>query len=222
MGIMAWPFLIGCNRFLGYQVVMAPQILVENSLSYLLTQASGGPDSPPLSATFCEIRGTEIGTISVIFRVIRPQAKDYELEGFDLRDKVGRPIRLIEGMVIIGSYREIDDITLTQEDFLFVHQHVKDAYRAFWEATNNFPEWTSQPFELTAKTNVDEQITLKTKTPLETEQVSGVQRSSKRTRTPQESSGNTQDLPPNGKRRRALILTAGSIGVAACSGAGIT
>jgi outer membrane protein assembly factor BamB len=161
MNVIAWPFLIGRNKTLGYQVVVSPDFLSKNALSYLLPQVAGGDDSPDGHATLREIHGTQIGDISVIFRIIRPRAQDYGLRGTDLlRDRDGRPIRLIEGIVIKGEWKETNNVVLLQEYFQNVHNQLKEAFRIFWKATQEFPERVSQPFDLVAPVNAHKPIIL--------------------------------------------------------------
>ncbi len=168
MSIAAWPFLVGRNRTLGYQVVVSPQFLSVSALSYLLTQIAGGDESPPAGATAREIHIRGAGKISVIFRVVKPQAQEYDVGDTDvLRDAGGRPIRLIEGFVVQGGIKQLKKIILTQEDLQMVHDQVKEAYRAFWSADEIVSEWASMPFDLKTPTSADDQITLQVETPLE-------------------------------------------------------
>jgi len=168
MNTRVWPFLVGRNRTLGYQVIVSPRFLAENDHSRLLAYAAGGNDSTPGNATIREVLGSEIGTITVIFRVVRAQAQEYDIEGNDvLEDEGGRPIRLMEGVVVQGGIEQIKNIVLTQEDFQIVHEQVKKAYQVFWATNESFSEWTSQPLALKAPVNAADQVTLKEEAPLE-------------------------------------------------------
>jgi hypothetical protein len=166
MSVKGWPFLVGRNKALPYQVIVSPQFLSEQALSYVLEHAVIKKDNPPDSATLRKIHGTSAGNISVIFRTFRPHALDVGLEGTGpLTDKSGRVIPLVEGLVV----RDIDqteEIILTQEDLQTAHNEVMKAYRAFWEEDKHFPERVSQPFDLHSSTNALDRVTLNDFPPL--------------------------------------------------------
>src|SRR5256885_1910542 len=111
MSVTAWPFLVGRTRNQGYQVVVSPSFLPEHSLTYILAQAAGGRDTPPGHVVYREIHGTKIGTISIIFCVIRAQKKDYDIDrDGGIKDISGRDILLIEGIVIKGKIKNSRNI----------------------------------------------------------------------------------------------------------------
>ncbi len=177
MSTAAWPFLVGRNQTLGYQVVVSPQFMSEMAASYILAQVTGGDESPPGSVMAREIRIRGVGKISVIFRVVRPQAEEYDVGGTDvLRDVGGRPIRLFEGLVVQNGLEQIKEITLTEEDLQMAHDQVKEAYRLFWSADESFTERESVPFNLKAPASAHDQLLLKVDNPLEVSRPSGAGR----------------------------------------------
>lgn len=146
MTITAWPFLIGRNTNLGYQTIVCPAFIAEAGLSQFLAETAGGEESAPFSATSRAILGSPVGTFRLIFRVIKARAGDFDLTGDELlRDRSGRSIRLIEGIVIPG-FEKIP--TITSHDLQVAHDLVKDAYRKFWLTEKMFPEQASLPFSL--------------------------------------------------------------------------
>jgi hypothetical protein len=168
MILEAWPFLIGRNKTLDYQPVISPHFLSENRLSFLLAQAASGVESGPDSATYREIHGTKVGDLSLIFRVIQPKAGDYSLGGDEiLVDEGSRPIRLIEGIVILGRLNRTTDFFITRSDLQTAHELVKTAYHEFWlTQVGYFDERVSQPFSLGQASDSEKAVKLAFEKPL--------------------------------------------------------
>lgn len=165
MKIEAWPFLVGRNRNLGYQTIVSPQFLSERGLSMLLAEAAGGDDSGPDDAIYREVRGSQVGDLSLIFRVVRAKAQDYDIGGDEaLKDQGGRPIRLIEGFVV---RERANRIKVTHGDLQTAHNLVKEAYRKFWDADDTFKEVASLPIDLSTESHSSEQVQLIREKPLE-------------------------------------------------------
>src|SRR5437660_3201509 len=164
MEIEAWPFLVGRNRNLGYMPIVSPPFLSERGLSMLLAEAAGGDESGPGDATYRESRGSEGGDISLIFRVVRAKARDYDLGGDEaLKDRGGRSIRLIEGFVVRGRKKTLQ---ITHGDLQMAHNLVKEAYRKFWDADDTFKEIASLPVSLPTESYSGEQVQLVREKPL--------------------------------------------------------
>src|SRR5947207_2819745 len=103
MSIKAWPFLISRNRVFDYRPIVVPQPLLEKKTSTLLAEVAGGSLSAPDTATYREVRSRLIGSMSLVFRVVRAEQHHVGLSGSKpLKDEVGRPINLIEGLVLEG------------------------------------------------------------------------------------------------------------------------
>jgi hypothetical protein len=165
MKIEAWPFLVGRNRTLGYQTIVSPQFLSEEGLSMLLAEAAGGDESGPENAIYREILRSKGEDFSLIFRVVRAKARDYELGGDEaLKDRGGRSIRLIEGFVVRGRKRTLQ---VTYSDLQTVHNLVKEAYRKFWDANDTFKEIASRPVSLPTENHSSEQVQLIKEKPLD-------------------------------------------------------
>ena len=162
-----WPFLVGRNRTQGYRTIVSPQILLEKGTSPLLAEAVGGDDSTPGSATYREIPDSPIGDISLVFRIVRATGQEFNIaDSGTLKDEGGRPIRLIEGFVLRGRGKAMDNFVVTRKDFLAAHNAVKDAYRDFWYTTDKaFPEKTSQSFTLAPEGPDNESFLLNTMVP---------------------------------------------------------
>lgn len=166
MTIQAWPFLVGRNKNLDYQTIVSPQFLTERGLSILLAEAAGGDENGPDEAYYREIHSSEVGDLSLIFRVIRAKAADYDLGGSEiLRDKVGRPIRLIEGFVVQGGARKMKEEVIMPDTFEVAHNMVKGAYRKFWHEEDSFVERSSLPFRLPVGSYTARPVELKVQEP---------------------------------------------------------
>lgn len=137
MTIQAYPFLVSRNRSLDYRTVVAPSVFINEGISNLLARAAGGNLTLPGYAIRREIRGTTLGDFTLVFHVIEANQKDIypDTEDEALIDPFGREIVFIEGVVFKGSP---DEIIVTKELFDFIHKHVLDSYRSFWEDTNLF------------------------------------------------------------------------------------
>jgi len=137
MNTEAWPFLITRNKVFDYRTVIAPQFMVGRSVSSLLAKATKGDPTSADCAVYREVHGSPLGDISLIFRIVQASNHHLGLEGSDLlRDQFGRPINLIEGLVVKGR---ASDLIITYGDLTSAHRRMEDAYRAFWDETVHTP-----------------------------------------------------------------------------------
>lgn len=166
MSIKAWPFLISRNRVFDYRPIVVPQPLIEKEASTLLVEIAGGSLSAPNTATYREVRSSLIGNMGFVFRVVRAEQGHVGLSGSDpLRDEVGRPINLIEGLVLEGITR---GVVITKEDFRAAHEAIEAAYREFWQDTKHTPAMKpSHYFYLSGQNRAGECVILKEEPPLD-------------------------------------------------------
>ena len=139
--IEAWPFLVSRNRKFGYRTVVAPQFLYDQNLSGILAETAGGDVTERGHANYREIQGPGFGQITLIFRVVRARENHIGLDSnVELVDQHGRPIDLIEGIVLKGKAWEP---AVTNNDLQHAHEQIEEAYREFWNNTISLP--TVQP-----------------------------------------------------------------------------
>ena len=101
MPAQAWPYVVARGRLSGYQAIAGPGFLTDAGLTYLLEYASGGEAGEPDAATVCEVIGTTLQPLSVVYRVVVARAGRYGLgDDSPLRDQAGRLIRVFEGLVL--------------------------------------------------------------------------------------------------------------------------
>src|SRR6266567_130945 len=153
MIIQGWPFLVSCNKEFGYKTVVSPRFLCDAQISHLLALAAGGELTEVAKAKYCEVRNSKVGNFALIFRIIRAEKSYIGLNESDLlRDSYGRPINLIEGIVIegVGEEGSMAGIKVTKRYLDRVHQQMKEAYHKFWSETVNIPAVEpSEPFDQT-------------------------------------------------------------------------
>jgi tetratricopeptide (TPR) repeat protein len=137
MSIDAWPFLVSRNRTFGYRTVVAPQFLHEQGAPNILMELAGGDVCSEEYAYYREIYGLKAAELTLIFCVFR--AKEYHI-GLEseksLVDEHGRPIDLIEGIVLRGI---VSDILVTIGDLRDINDKIRKAYKEFWGETTKLP-----------------------------------------------------------------------------------
>jgi WD40 repeat protein len=141
--IQTWRFLVSRNQFLDYRTVVAPDFMCQANISSLLAKAAEGDPMNDDSAYCREIRGSKVGDLTIIYRVIEAQAKDIdpEIDGA-LKDSFGREIFWIEGIVVKGINAPI---SVTLEYLELNHQDLINDYRDFWEWLSPQPSISSLP-----------------------------------------------------------------------------
>lgn len=206
MNMRAWPFLVSRNRNVDYTTVVAPQFMVNQGITNLLADAAGGKVDEANRGKYREIRGSKVGDLTLVFHVIQAEKRHVGLEGDEpLRDQSGRPIRLIEGIVLRGL---MPGIEVSNSDIQVAHEMVKGAYKEFWNSTSSiFTEKSSQSFYLQTDNQVGEHLKLQIEQPF------AISQREKELLPPGKSDSNK---PP----RRGLIITLGITGIAVASGAG--
>lgn len=130
----AWPFLIGRAEHAGYRTVAAPDFLTGARELGALTRASATVDLPEGAASARELRGLAGGPLTIVYRSFHPRGSDFGIPGEEmLTDRVGRPIRITEGLVLRHSLEEAGRPKVTRADLDRAHARVADAYRDFWQ-----------------------------------------------------------------------------------------
>ena len=123
-----WPFLVARGRRVGYRVVLAPDFLVRNRQHHLLAEHVGAGPAGPDGRSVVELPTTGFGPVVVTYR--EEQAAAAELlpgsERDTLRDRHGRPLELLYGVVTAGRPEPVDDRDLAEARHAAI-----EAYRRF-------------------------------------------------------------------------------------------
>jgi hypothetical protein len=144
---LAWPFLISRGRDTGYRTIVAPDFLCNLGRRGLLLEVAGGDIREGDVATYRAIlgQGTNVGDLSVVYRTIPARGTDIDIEGDLLRDRQGRRIALVEGVVLRGRQPAVD---VRSGDLERTHHAVIAAFRSFWQNERSFDVVPSTPLEI--------------------------------------------------------------------------
>ncbi len=118
----AWPFLVSRSERLGYQVIVAPDFMLEAGCAGLLEDRTvGEADGAPIHR-FLPDSGA--GPLTLVYRI-----RHAELEGEPVTDAFNRPIESTEGLVVKGHLPgdAIGTVQLRE-----IQSGLADAYRRFW------------------------------------------------------------------------------------------
>ncbi len=150
MSYPAWPFLVGCSKRFDYRTVVAPDFLCDAHQPALLSNTVRGDLTGPHRAFLYQFNinrpitldGITTHSIILIYRVVEARSEYIGLEGNDvLRDKVGRPIYLVEGLVLLEQWPSSSQRPIvSKEDLDTLHELMQRDYQAFWNETpSNIP-----------------------------------------------------------------------------------
>ena len=154
-----WPFLVSCNKYLEYRTIVAPSFMCEARISSILAKAVEGDLTEPGTALYREINNSNVGNLTLIFRILEATASDIGTEGNEvLKDSFGRAIYLIEGIVFIDL---ITNSVVTEENFKLLHKQLMNYYRNFWNCTTTNPAIHSEPFDLQVDSSLAESLKYK-------------------------------------------------------------
>lgn len=137
MNELGWPFLVGCNRQLDYRAIVAPERLVISKETRDLADALGSDSGAQGDLLYRNVELPRSGSVHLVFRVI-PAAPDLVGEsGPVLRDDWGRPIYLIEGLLLLSAEaRE----RVKPEDLQALHDQLAATFREFWPSATWTPK----------------------------------------------------------------------------------
>jgi len=126
--VSRWPFLVARGRRVGYRVVLAPDFLVHNRQHHLLAEHVGAGPTGPGGRSVVEVPATGFGPLVVTYRE-EPAGAAELLPGSapdTLRDRHGRPLELLYGVVTAGPPEPVDDRDLAE-----ARDAAIEAYRRF-------------------------------------------------------------------------------------------
>jgi hypothetical protein len=145
-GSYAWPFAVSRNAWLDWRPCVAPAHMIAQGGEYFLVHASDPGDRPCPSPVFERVVSTErYGDLTVLARCLPATA---DLIGGSsqeqLRDRAGRPIQLIEGLILPG--RQPGSAADWQDQLLQAHEIAQRAFPEFWQSEDEAaPPAPSQP-----------------------------------------------------------------------------
>jgi WD40 domain-containing protein len=146
MGARGWPFLVSCNQHLEYRTIVAPDFICQAKVAQLLADTADGDLTDAQSVVYRDIYHSAAGDIALVFRVIRAVSNDIGREGQEgLKDLFGRPIYLIEGVVLQG---QTANLVLTNSHLIELHKLLMRHYQDFWDCTSPPGVISSGPLEL--------------------------------------------------------------------------
>lgn len=145
-----WPFLVGCSKRFDYRTVVAPDFLCDAHQPALLSSTVRGDLTAPHEAFLYQfnldrpitLEGISTRSIILIYRVVEARSEYIGLEGNDvLRDKAGRPIYLVEGLVLLEQGLSSPSRPIvSKEDLDALHDLMQRDYQAFWnEMASDIP-----------------------------------------------------------------------------------
>jgi len=106
LGSRAWPFVVTRNRLLDWRPIVAPDFMIAQGGEYLLVHGADPGDGPIPSPVFERIVTTKRYGDLTLLACSRHATADL-IGGSSqeqLVDRVGRPIQLIEGLVLPGRH----------------------------------------------------------------------------------------------------------------------
>jgi len=142
----AWPFLISASPHRDYTPVVVPDFIKEAGAVREVIRAAGGFETGPGEAIYFKGFRDGVGVVDLVFRVVDGTAAMLGQEGNEvLRDKQGRPIRLVEGIVLRNSLTEEP---FTQAHLDDAHKAVEGHFRRFWNQEHHWESAASQGRDL--------------------------------------------------------------------------
>lgn len=106
----AWPFIVARNATLDWRPILAPPFLVDAQADYLLVTETSGPGRDPAQVSRSVVDSAKAGTITLVFCSTTATS---DLLGRTptepLLDRFGRPLHVVEGLVIRGAHRASPD-----------------------------------------------------------------------------------------------------------------
>lgn len=128
-----WPFLITRNKSLGYQVVVAPDFLVDARKTGVLLYVTEGDLSEESEAYVRQIIDEQQNQTGTVVYRIRNAIDD---RGEMRRDGFGRSITETIGLVLP---EKLSSSTISMLILDHVSQILEESIQQFWQADNQFP-----------------------------------------------------------------------------------
>lgn len=104
--VEGWPFIVARNATLDWRPILAPPFLVDAGADYLLVTETSAPGADLPLPRISVIESTKVGAITVAYRSV-PATSGLlgRTPAEPLLDRFGRPLHVVEGVVIRGAHR---------------------------------------------------------------------------------------------------------------------
>lgn len=136
MTIKAWTFLISRNQSIDYKTVVAPDFISEAKIRSLLAKATEEDFTESGRITIREIKGSEVGNLTIVFRSVKARNNDIGEPGNEvLKDPFGREIYCVEGLVFRKNWYEIQH-KIGESHLDQAHKDLQEKYCEFWHEDN--------------------------------------------------------------------------------------
>lgn len=100
----AWPFIVTRNATLDWRPILAPPFLIDAKADYLLVTETSGPSPELTQPSMNVVESAGAGTITVVFSSIQATTEMLGRQPAEpLADRFGRPIHVVEGLVLRGA-----------------------------------------------------------------------------------------------------------------------
>lgn len=148
----AWPFIVARNATLDWRPILAPPFLVDAQADYLLVTETSAPGEDANQPNLAVIESAKVGTITLAFRSIPATSALLGRTPVEpLADRFGRPLHVVEGIVIRGAHRVHWGHLRPAIDG--VRAETLSLWPAFWEQESETdPPARSQPTPVSAAT----------------------------------------------------------------------
>lgn len=136
MPTQAWPYAVADGWTSDYQKIVVPSFLADAEQAYLLWYAIEGEVGEPGVATVRDVLGVTSGPLSLVCRVVVAGAAPYEVDGeVPLRDRLGRIVRIFEGLVFQIPAAQVASLGLIVNDLDAVTAMTVPIFRRLWTAS---------------------------------------------------------------------------------------
>jgi hypothetical protein len=145
-GSYAWPFAVSRNAWLDWRPCVAPAHMIAQGGEYFLVHAADPGDRPCPSPVFERVISTErYGDLTVLARCLPATADLIGGSSHEqLRDRAGRPIQLIEGLILPGH--QPGSAAGWEDQLARAHEIALHAFPEFWRSEDETaPPTPSQP-----------------------------------------------------------------------------
>lgn len=149
-----WPFLITRNKSLGYQVVVAPDFLVDARKTSVLLYVTEGDLSEKSEAYVRQITDEQQNQTSTVVYRIRNAIDD---RGELRRDGFGRSITETIGLVLP---EKLSSSTMSMLILDHVSQVLEESIQQFWQTDTQFPVLRAPALEMSLQTDSPAHYTL--------------------------------------------------------------
>lgn len=100
----AWPFVVARNATLDWRPILAPAFLVDAQADYLLVTETADAGQDPAQLSQSVIESSKVGTMTLVFRSVPATSSLLSRTPVEpLLDRFGRPLHVVEGLVIRGA-----------------------------------------------------------------------------------------------------------------------